>query len=76
MLVSYDIAPDVNVSVYELQGHQNVGELRPISVVALQLNCTLQGHQNVGELRNFHKISSILVFNCKVTRMLVSYDFI
>ena len=34
----------------------------------------LQGHQNVGELRRVLASPNHKLFDCKVTRMLVSYD--
>ena len=41
----------------------------------VQLIYKLQGHQNVGELRQISMpLSTFLMFNCRVTRMLVSYD--
>ena len=39
------------LNVVLLQGHQNVGELRPMADCYLEDLVKLQGHQNVGELR-------------------------
>ena len=57
-----------------MQGHQNVGELRLVIRIHSCKQAWLQGHQNVGELRPSRRNGSDLHFNCRVTRMLVSYD--
>ena len=57
-----------------LQGHQNVGELRQLPGYIQPVINWLQGHQNVGELRRVQLFQVSTVINCRVTRMLVSYD--
>ena len=57
-----------------LQGHQNVGELRQLFAFFYFSFMQLQGHQNVGELRHPSLNQWQYLLNCRVTRMLVSYD--
>ena len=75
MLVSYDASDIVDcLAEFGLQGHQNVGELRLKCLEVSYLAVELQGHQNVGELRQKSTCYLVVMTDCRVTRMLVSYD--
>ena len=59
-----------------LKGHQIIGELRLHLIEQPPLRRLLKGHQIIGELRLLLSYYATSTSNWKVTRSLVSYDFV
>ena len=74
MLVSYDRSFDVSRPSALIAGSPECWWVTTVYYEFAAILSVLQGHQNVGELRHKSWCSQSADVDCRVTRMLVSYD--